>query len=227
MFDWIKRRHPAATSGVTDLNALEAWAQIHGWQFKPARTQDGFVIEPPGLPPPWRLEWGPSHRAYLGPLELRLRAPLAIDPDAYAVVLPRALQAALEAEMYQSFTDSVRTRLDEAWPEELRWLAVSTRLGSAELGTLRDMLGAAGNVDLWLQAWLARPAGALLAQAMQRDPSTPLVVTLQQSVLCLRVGLPQVEPVALDDLIRLFEAVLSDARDGLASFEPPAPADAP
>jgi hypothetical protein len=227
MFDWIKRRRPAATTGVTDLTALEAWAQLRGWQFKPARSQDGFVIEPPGEPPAWRLEWGPSHRAYLGPLELRIRAPLDVDADAHAVVLPRALQAALEAEMYQSFTDSVRTRLDEAWPEELRWLAVSARLGSAELGPLREVLGAAGNVDAWLQAWLASPSGERLAQAMQRDPATPLVITLQQSVLCLRAGLVVVEPVVAADLINLFEAALSDARLALAVFDQPPEADAP
>lgn len=221
MFDWIKRRRPAVPNGVTDLPALEAWAHIRGWQFKPARTQDGFVIEPSGEPPDWRLEWGPSHRVYLGPLELRIRAPLAMDTDAHAVVLPRALQAALEAEMYQSFTDSVRTRLDEAWPEEVRWLAVSTRLGSAELGPLREVLGAAGNVDAWLQAWLARPTGEQLAQAMQRDPGTPLVITLQQSVLCLRAGLMVAEPVVLADLITLFESALSDARSALGAFEDP------
>lgn len=221
MFDWIKRRRPASSAGVTDLAAMEAWAQIRGWQFKPARTQDGFVIEPPGEPPAWRLEWGPSHRSYLGPLELRLRAPLAIDADAHAVVLPRALQAGLEAEMYQSFTDSVRTRLDEAWPEELRWLAVSTRLGSAELGTLREVLGAAGNVDAWLQAWLASPTGERLAQSMQRDPATPLVFTLQQSVLCLRAGLTVAEPVVVADLIDVFEVALSDARQALAAFDEP------
>jgi len=224
MFDWIKRRRPAADSGPTDLAALEAWAQLRGWQFKPARTQDGFVIESAD----WRLEWGPSHRLYLGPQELRLRATLAIEPEAHALVLPRALQAALEAEMYQSFTDSVRTHLDEAWPEEVRWLAVSTRLGSAELGPLREVLGAAGNVDAFLQAWLASPTGERLAQAMQRDPLTPLVMTVQQSVLTLRAGLVQAEPVVLAELVSLFDQALGDARHCLARFdEPPAPADDP
>ncbi|MBQ0931269.1 hypothetical protein [Ideonella alba] len=221
MFDWIKRKRPAA--GPTDLAALEAWAQLRGWQFKPARTQDGFVIESAD----WRLEWGPSHRAYLGPQEMRLRATLDIEPEAHAVVLPRALQAALEAELYQSFTGSVRTHLDEALPEEVRWLAVSTRLGSAELGPLRDALGAAGNVDVFLRAWLSGPTGELLAQAMQRDATMPLVVTLQQSVLTLRAGLAQAEPVVLAELVALFEQALGDARHCLDSFADGPPAGDP
>jgi hypothetical protein len=220
MIEWWRRWRKAEAASAPDSAPLRSWAEERGWQFKPTRTHDGFVVEPPGQPPAWRLEWGPSHRAYLGRHELRLRAPLPLEPDAHAVVLPRTLQAALENELYSAFTDQVRTRLDESLPEEVRWLAVSPRLGTSELGPLREVLGAAGNLGPWLQAWLAGPTGTALATLMApTEQGTELVLmTLNLSVLSLRAGVEQPTPARLTELVAIFERAHAEALRCLAEL---------
>lgn len=188
-----------------------AVAALQGWLFKPARTHDGFVIEPGAGSAAWRLEWGPSHRAYLGRRELRLRGSVPLDLGAHAVVLPRPLMAALDREVYSALTDAVQTRMDEALPEEVRWLAVSPRLTAQALGAWRDLLGAATNVQPWVQAWLAGRTGALLARLLQADTPAPLALTLHQGVLTLRLGMARPEPERLPELVEVFEAVWAEA----------------
>lgn len=214
MFDWLRRRTSklpwsAAAGGVAD------WAAARGYRYKGTRTHDGFVVEPVSDGAPvWRLEWGPSHRAYLGKHEVRVRAPVPLPADGHAVVLPRSLQAALEVELYSAFTDQVRTHVDDALPEEVRWLAVSPRLGSSGLGDLREQLGAAGNLGPWLQLWLAGPTGRLLADVAvpQGTPGLPVLFTVQHGQLALRSSMPVPDTARLAELISLFELALAEAR---------------
>ena len=67
------RRWFSGASGASWTGASQ-WAQARGYAFKRSRDGDGFVIEPTGANPPWRLEWGPSQRPYIEGPELRLRA---------------------------------------------------------------------------------------------------------------------------------------------------------
>ena len=214
MFDWLKRRSRTSAWQAT-AGGMAAWAAARGCSYKGTRDQEGFVMAPLGSEPAaWRLEWGPSHRTYLGEREVRLRAPVPLPADSHAVVLPRTLQTALEVELFSAFTDQVRTQVDDALPEEVRWLAVSPRLGATALGELRDVLGAAGDVKPWLQRWLSGPTGRLLADVATAGGAgvLPLLFTLQFGVLTLRAAMPAPDPERLAELITLFEMALSEAR---------------
>lgn len=212
MFELLQRwlgRHGAPDHGP----AVEAWARERGWVFKPTREHDGFVIEGPSGG--WRLEWGPAQRRYIGSHELRLRAETGIDPMSYAVVMPRPLMDALERELFGEFTRGVETRLDDATPEEVRWLAMAARLNGQEMGALREHLAATGNVPQWLQQWLAGPTGAAL-QAMRSaelaDALSCFSLVVRHGQLVLRLAVARPEVPVLAAAVRLFDTALAQAR---------------
>ena len=140
----LLRRWFGARPAAVDVDGLAAWCEQHGHRLKSTVERDGIVVEGDAMS--WRLEWGPSHRRYLGSHELRLRGDTGIDPLTYGVVMPRALMASLQHALYSEFTEGVKTRADDATPEEVRWLAMAPRLSAAELGSLNDRLAAVGNV---------------------------------------------------------------------------------
>lgn len=192
--------------------ALRTWAQGRGWVFKPTRGRDGFVIDQAQGPEGWRIEWGPSQRPYLGAHELRVRAALAMDPGAYALVMPKVLFDRLERELFSQYTGGVQTRLDEETPEEMRWLAMSPKLGAGQLGELRGRFGAVGNVTPWLLDWL----GGLLAPALLAfDAASPanllMALTVRRGQVVLRMGLANPSPQDLSHALGLFDLALSEA----------------
>lgn len=185
---WLLRR-----SAVPGWANLQAACQQRGWVAKLTHEHDGFVVEAPA----WRMEWGPAQRDYLGSHELRLRADTSVDPQLHALVMPRALMAQLEQALYRQFVESVQTRLDDETPEEVRWLAVSERLGHTALGPLAAEFGAVGNDSGWLAAWLGgtlspvlaawRPAGAGSAET---PPAMALMLRRGQLVWRLALARP-------------------------------------
>lgn len=203
-----------------DFRAMREWCESKGWLFKLNHAADGFSVEPSGEHA-WRMEWGPSHRRYLGAHELRLRGETGIDPHTYAVVMPREQLEALDRELFNQYVDGVETQANDHTPEEVRWLAVSPRLDGKALGPLKDLLAAVGNVKPWMQTWLAGPAGQQLGAWLQAPASPPLVLIAQHGRLTMRMGMHQPDMNYITDAVHLFEVALGEARK--LGERPPAP----
>jgi hypothetical protein len=212
-------RRPA----VPGWAALVAGGKARGWAFRLTHEHDGFALESSGGANPWRLEWGPSQRRYLGAHELRLRAETGIDPMTHGVLMPRGLLTALEQEIYQQFTEGVMTRLDEQTPEEVRWLAMSERLKASEMGPLTEQFAAVSNVADWMAEWLQTGlAPALLTWAgegaghsTQARPATtpvPMSLVMRRGQLVLRLSMPKPDLALVTAAVALYEVALSEAR---------------
>lgn len=202
--------------------ALQAWCAQQSLLLRPTPQRDGFVIERPGGEPGWRIEWGPSRRTYLGSHELRLRGETGLDLALHALLIPRPLMTVLERALYSQITDSVQTRLDDDTPEEVRWLAMSTKLSAAQMGALHPAYGAVCNVPEWMAAWLAGPLQAALPAASMTAPphaigAAPLAIVLQRGGMALRLGTPAPGSEMLDlgqlsAALALFELALAETR---------------
>jgi hypothetical protein len=199
-----------SASAPGDQAALIAWCEASGFALRGIREQEGFVIETgqPGLE--GRIEWGPSQRHYLGEHELRLRGEVGLRPEAHALVMPRGLLEALEHELYHQFTGGVQTRLDEETPEEMRWLAMSPKLGSGLLGDLKAHYAAVSNLTPWLAHWLQGALGELLLAQAAQVPLFALIV--QRGRLTLRVAMPVPDVALVQAAQALFAVALEQAR---------------
>jgi hypothetical protein len=203
---WLKRGPEPL-----DFHVSQTWVEQQGWLFKLNHAGDGFSVEP-HADCAWRMEWGPSHRRYLGEYELRLRGETGIDPQTFAVVMPRAQLEALDRELFNQYVDGVETQANDHTPEEVRWLAVAPRLDAKALGPLKNLLAVVGNVKPWMKAWMAGPAGQQLGAWLQAPASPPMVLIAQQGKLTLRMGMHKPDMVYLADAIHLFEVALAEAR---------------
>ncbi len=171
---------------------LSAWAATHGWTLKRTIAHDGWVMSDPAAHPAWRIEWGPAQRSFMGSRELRIRVDLADAREVQALILDRPLLSRLDHEVYQQFTDSVQTRLDEETPEEMRWLAMHPKLSPNQMGVpLRDRYGGVGSDTAWISGWLAGVLGDALKRRAEAMPveavsSEPFVLRLSRGQMVLR-----------------------------------------
>jgi hypothetical protein len=194
--------------------ALQAWCESSGWSMRGIREQAGFVIDTGLEGLEGRIEWGPSQRRYLGDHELRLRGDIGLAPAAHALVMPRGLLATLEHTLYNQFIDGVQTRLDEETPEEMRWLALSPKLGSDLLGELKPHYAGVSNVTPWLAHWLRGPLGEMLQRRAEgpADEAPPFALIVQRGRLTLRVALAEPKVGAVKAAQTLFSMALAQAR---------------
>jgi len=197
--------------------ALQVWCAERQLLLRPTRERDGFVIERPGGEPGWRIEWGPSRRAYLGSHELRLRGETSLDLQSHAVLMPRALMATLERELFSRITDGVQTRLDDDTPEEMRWLAMSTKLSPAQMGDLHAAYAAVSNAPEWMAPWLGGRLRPLLlahtAEASGGLAVAPVFVLIaQRGGLAMRMASDAPDAQTLDAALPLFELALAETR---------------
>lgn len=161
----------------------------------------------------WRIEWGPSQRSFMSSHEFRIRFEVALNSDVQALVLDRPLLARLDHEVYAQFTDSVKTRLDEETPEEMRWLAMHAKLSPNQMGVpLRDRYGAIGNDTLWVSRWLAGPIASALKQRADAMPieavaAEPFLLRLSRGQVVIRqsASVPRVQ--VLESCIAVAQAV--------------------
>jgi hypothetical protein len=159
------------------------------------------------------MEWGTSHRRYLvSSHELRLRGDTGLDPQTYAVVMPREQLEALEKQLFDDYVGGVETQVDDATPEEVRWLAVAPRMSRHALGALDDLIAVVGNSAHWMQAWMRGPAGQHLGRWLQAPAAPPFVLMAHQGRLTLRMGMFKPDLGYLQDAIALFETALAEAR---------------
>jgi hypothetical protein len=161
-----------------DVSDVMAWARGSGRGFKRVRGEDGFVVDGAIEGMPWRLEWGPAQRDYIGGHELRLRMELALPHDMQMLVLSRALMERLERATYEQFTDSMQTQIGAQAPEEMRWLVMFPKVDLVSLKSLRARFGAVASVPAAGLAWLEGPLAESLMRSADRLLHTPDVADI-------------------------------------------------
>jgi hypothetical protein len=211
MLDTIKRWLGNAPVQIQGWGELSSWVRSQQWTLRAVREPEGFVIDGRSGSTAWRLEWGPSQRAYISGAELRIRAELSVPRELQALVLNRELMDAMEKAVFDQYVEGVQTRIDTATPPEMRWLVMFPKLSSTELKALRDGYGALSSFKPWLQQWLAGSLTPTLA-ALPTSPERPLVLMIARRRLCLRTSLTQPDPAALQAWLRLFDCALQEAQ---------------
>ena len=192
---------------------LNAWAQAHHWTLKRTMAHDGWAMDHNPRHAGWRIEWGPSQRSFMSSHEFRIRFEVALNSDVQALILDRPLLARLDREVYAQFTDSVKTRLDEETPEEMRWLAMHAKLSPNQMGVdLRDRYGAISNDVFWVSRWLAGPiSGALKRRAdlmpIEAVSAEPFILRLARGQVVIRQSavVPRVQ--VLETCVAVAQAV--------------------
>ena len=212
MLKLIKRWLVGGNTSPTWVQMRTLAATLHA-RFKINEGGDGFVIQG-AEPNAWRLEWGPAQRAYIGGMELRLRSENRLAPELQMMLLSRHLLEKLEGETYESYTDTLKTRVDMQTPEEVRWVVL---FPSLPLGTraLRLRFSTHSSSRRALEHWLDGQFTQLLEcpGLAAPDDEQPLVLLTQRGRLYLRTRLesPELDSARITALIQLFEAAWRDA----------------
>lgn len=212
MLQILKRWFGGWPSG-SEWAEVQAWAQAAGHSFRRTRDGDGFVIEPADSQVPWRLEWGPPQRKYIGGPELRLRGELGGATELQMMLASRWLMTALEAQVFAEVTEGTETRIDGATPEEMRWLVLYPKMPGNELGDLREKFGALANLPQAAALWLAGPLAEQLATVAEwRNDQQPLLLVVQRGRLVLRTVMAEPALPTMQAALGLFGVALATAR---------------
>jgi hypothetical protein len=187
MLDAIKRLWGGATAPEgQESKVLAQWAKEAGLSFKKVSQAPGgvVIVSPQG----WRAEWGASQRPYIKGHELRFRFESRVPGDVQALLLTRTLAHVLEADVFDSFTDAMQTRVDNTLPDEMRWLAMHPKVSLQAFPALAKRFLLIANAEPVLLAWLDAELGEALEMAATTwwtDPM-PLAVTINRGILTLR-----------------------------------------
>jgi len=212
MLESIKR-WLSGGSPRSGFDLVQAWAESRGHQFKRPRDSEGFVVDALRAAPPWRLEWGPSQRAYIAGHELRLRAETGGTSEVQMLVMSRTLMEQLERQVFESFTEGLQTRIDTATPEEMRWLVLYPKPPASDLKSLREKFGGTASVPNLLPQWVDGPLADKLAQARTSWlGDDPLVLIVHRKRLTMRLRLESPDPGRVTSAVALFEVALREAR---------------
>jgi hypothetical protein len=203
-------------SGTRDEQTWAAaakWARQVGHRFAHSRDGSGFVIEPADVALGWRLEWGSPMRHYISSPELRLRAEVGDTDDLLMLVMTRQVMTLLEQQVFDEFTESTQTRMDDDTPEEMRWLVLYPKLPRSEMGVLREQFGALSNLPRAAARWLEGPLSEQLSGAASwLTDELPLALVMQRGRLTMRCAMPQPQVPALQAALGLFDVALTAAR---------------
>jgi hypothetical protein len=207
------RRWFGGSQGRGSWAAAAEWAESGGHRFARSRDGSGFVVEPGKGGAGWRLEWGAPQRRYIDGPELRLRAEAGPPGDLQMLIATRPLMSSLEQQVFEEFTESNLTRMDDSTPEEMRWLVLYPKVPRAELGVLRERFGALSNLPRAAPLWLDAPLRQQLdASSTWLAADKPLALVLQRSRLTLRCALAEPTPAAMRGALGLFGVALAAAR---------------
>jgi hypothetical protein len=211
MLEGLKRlftRGGASSNG--DWDGVQPWAAAKQYDFRGVQSE-GFVVDGRVGATPWRLEWGPSQRAYIAGHELRIRSELGLGSDLHALVMNRTLQEQMEAAVFNQYVEGVQTRIDNQTPPEMRWLVMFPKLSSTEMGDLRERYVALASKKGWMLRWLQ---GSLaLALASHRvSAAVPLVLMIGRGRLMLRTEMPDADVNDIERWLRLFETAVREAQ---------------
>ena len=206
MLDAIKRLFgDAAAPAGQESKVLAQWAKECGLSLKTVSQAPGgvVIVSPQG----WRAEWGVSQRPYIKGHELRFRFESAVPGDVQALLLTRTLAHVLEADVFDSFTDAMQTRVDNTLPDEMRWLAMHAKVSLQAFPALAKRFLLIANAESVMAQWIDPELGAALeaaATSWWTDPM-PLVVTLNRGILTLRTDGKGLSVTQLKKLSALFE----------------------
>ena len=181
---------PAAQLGVVTPGQLAQWAGAQRWAFAFDGEPDRFVLQGQEVEHPWRLESGAPSRDYMQGTELRVRAELALNPDAHVMVISRALKEELEGRVYGAITNSLQTTVDQSLPQEMRWLSIYEEMRWPQLPASFVRAFAVVGEDLdtarhWVNAALV---SQLMRDQQQAPPGqAPLVLMVSDASVSLRM----------------------------------------
>lgn len=215
MLDGLKRLFGAGSKASSlDLGEVADWAKRRGHSFRRARDDSGFVIEGLLDGRPWRLEWGPPQRSYIGGRELRIRMEIGLASDAQLLLLTKPLMEALERQTFEEFTESTQTQIGTSSPEEMRWLVMFPRIDLGARPALKAHFGAVASQAVTGQAWLDGPLANALERAstalLAGDP--PFVLMVLRNRGYLRVQLAEPDTHAVAAALELFEISVTRAQ---------------
>ena len=212
MFDTLKRFF-SRRKAAAHWSEASAWAAQHGFSFKRARDNQGFVIDGALNGKPWRLEWGPPQRSYIQGHELRFRMELHLPSDARMLLLSLPLMESLERLAYERVTNRSPARVETATPEEMRWLMTFVKVDVSSLKTVRGHFAAVAASPAAGLAWIDGPLGQLLAHAATGllAQAPPLVLMTFRGRAYMRMELAEPDAAALAGALTLFEAAVTQA----------------
>ncbi len=214
MLDAIKRWISGGPQGP-DWSEFSEWARRHGYVFRRAHGDAGFVVDGAFAGKPWRLEWGPPQRAYITARELRLRMELNLPSGLQMLLLSHSLMETLERETFESYTKGNQTVIDTSAPEEMRWLAMFPKVTLHLLTKeARSHYGAVAAVpdtaQQWVQGVLVQRLTDATTRLLRHQP--PFVLMTLRGRLYLRMEMALPEAGTLSQAVSLFEAAAQSAQ---------------
>lgn len=212
MLDAFKRLISRPPSGP-DWREVADWAKANKLKFKREQEGTGFVLDGGMESKPWRLEWGPPQRQYIEGHELRLRMELGLSPNLQVLLIAQPLLETLERQTFERFTESTQTVIDGNTPEEMRWLAMFSKVPYQASKDVRMRFGLVGNVPAeaasWVQGALAHQLEESAAGFLQSEP--PFVLMLLRGRAYLRMQLPEPDVRVIAQAVALFEVAVLQA----------------
>lgn len=213
MLGAFKKLLGTAPNAAADWAALAEWAAAQGWRLKRARDDAGFVIDGAFDRQPWRLEWGPPQRAFIGAQELRLRIELALPADLQMLLISRSLMERLDQATYEQSVEGTQTRIDAAIPEEVRWLVMFRPVDLTPFRALRAHFGAVAGVPeaglSWIEGALAQALERAVGTFLQSDP--PFLLMTHRGKAYLRMAAPEVDATLLSRVVAVFGTAVAQA----------------
>ncbi len=194
---------------------LALWAKQHGHTFKTVKDRSGFVLDcSDEAKRHWRIEWGPSQRAYIAGLELRLREEIGVHSDIQLMLISRHLADRLESAAFDSYTEAMQTQIDTSLPEESRWLAMFPKVSLSAHKSLRPHFQLLGATQEWADAWLNDEFARALESATQTflKGGPEFVIMVMRGRLYMRVAAPRVDGELLDQLCAIFRVASERTR---------------
>lgn len=210
MLESFKRLFGTPGQGA-DLAEISAWARKRGYAYAP--MEGGFAVDGQYDAKPWQLEWAPPQRPFMQGNELRMQIQAGIAHDVHMMVLSRPLMESLERQAYQKFTQSLQTQIDDASPEEMRWLVMFAKVDLAGMPAVAAHYGAVASSPAQGQLWIEGPLAKLLERAtgtlLVGDP--PFLLTISRGRAEMRMQLSDVSSPFLGAAISLFETAVGQA----------------
>jgi hypothetical protein len=210
MLESFKRLFGTPGQGA-DLAEISAWAGKRGYAYAP--MEGGFALDGQYDGKPWQLEWAPPQRPFMQGNELRMQIQAAIAHDVHMMVLSRPLMESLEKQAFQKFTQSLQTQIDDASPEEMRWLVMFAKVDLAGMPAVAAHYGAVASSPAQGQLWIEGPLAKLLERAtgtlLVGDP--PFLLTISRGRAEMRMQLADVSSPFIGAAISLFETAVGQA----------------
>ena len=207
MLDALKRLIGAGQPQVSgsDQQVLATWAKEEGHKLKTVSGQAGGVVV--DTTAGWRVEWGPAQRPYFPAQELRFRFDAGVPADVQILFLAKVLAHTLESDVFQRFTDAMQTRVDNTLPEEMRWLAMHTKVSLAEHPVLSRRFLMLSNAEGVAKQWLDPELAAALeaAAASWWTDALVAVMTVNRGILTVRMSGDKLEVNQLRLVSALFD----------------------